>query len=1050
MTKFRLLLLFMLIAHIVSAQTRQVSGLVTDNESKGIPGATIKLKGKNVQTLTDADGKFTIAVPSGQAVLEITSIGFERKEVTVAPGNNNISVTMSTSSTALDEVVVTALGIKREKKALTYASQTVSGDDIRKAANTNFMDALSGKAAGIDIKVSSSGAGGSTKAVLRGNKSLTGSSEALYVIDGVPMVNNKTAQPGSYGGTDGGDGLSSINPADIESVSVLRGASASILYGSQGANGVILITTKKGKAGKISVDFNSSTIFDQVSDLPKFQYRYGSTGKDYSWVYPEMKSENTPDGFVNTDLINFPGKSPVQNIMSDNYAKTYIKDFFRTGGTYTNSVAIRGGTERTTVYFSFANTSATGVMPTNTYNKNNFTFNQSTKLLNDKLTVSSNVMLTTERSYNRPGAGYYNNPLTGLYLFARDRNFDQFKNNYQVFDSTRNLYKMNWYSTEEKQNNPFWELNKDPKVATSKRVFAGMKLAYQITEDLKFEIRGNIDYNAIQRDYRYAAAGNSVSVSSNGKWDFTKYTDQSIYTDGILTYTKNFGNFSLNALAGLAYQKNTFNDGMWVNNGTNPLQYPNFFTFANIPNNVMFNSTLSRTVKQGAFANATVGFKDFLFVDLAARNDWASTLALTGNESYLYPSGGVSAIISQMVNLPRAISFLKVRASLTQTANEVPFNRVNPWNAIGGTGNLSTGIGTINRNTQVPFTNLKPEKIVANEYGAEMRFFNNRFGFDFTLYKDVSTNQFLSLPAPSGSKYTTYFINAGKIVNRGFELSVNAEPIRGANFSWSTSVNGSQNKNKIVELIASNPGYIAATSGGADLSGDGDEGFSSFIVAGGSFNDVYIKKFARDDKGQIILSYDPDKPEAMPVPTKEGTKTKVGNVNPDFLLGWNNNFTFHNFFASILVNGKFGGIAFSKTEAFLDSYGVSERSAAARDLGYVPINAVMGSTVVTKLDPAAYYSAIGDRNKIMEPYIYSRTNVRLGQLVLGYTFRSKNANPIFKDASVSVVGRILFFFYKKAPYDPEQAMSTNNAMQSNDVFSLPATRSYGFNVKFTF
>jgi hypothetical protein len=599
--------------------------------------------------------------------------------------------------------------------------------------------------------------------------------------------------------------------------------------------------------------------------------------------------------------------------------------------------------------------------------------------------------------------------------------------------------KMNWYSTEEKQNNPYWELNKDPKVATSKRVIANVKLSYQIFENLRFEIRGNIDYNDMLRDYRYAADGNSVSVSSNGSWAYTKYTDQSVYTDGILTYNKNFGNFSLNALAGLSYKKNIFNDGMNVSNGpTNPLQYPNFFTFANIPNNVMFNQTINRTIKQGGFVNATVGFKNFLFLDLAGRNDWASTLALTGNQSYFYPSVGASAIVSEMIKLPEVISFLKLRASFTQTANEVPFNTVNPWNSIGGTGNVQTGVGTINYNTQQPFDNLKPEKIVANEYGAEIRFLNNRLGFDFTLYKDVSTNQFLTLRAPSGTAYTFYYVNAGKIVNRGFEFTVNIEPIRNTHFTWNTAFNGSQNKNKIVELISSDPGY--------QVGGD-DEGFASIIKAGGSFNDVYVFKFARNKAGQIILA---EGAQTSPAPTKTASQEYAGNVNPDFILGWNNNFTFNNFFANILVNGKFGGIAFSKTEAFLDSYGVSERTARARDLGYVPINAVLGATPVTTIDPATYYSTIGDRNKIMEPYIYSRTNVRLAQLVLGYTFRSKNPNPLFKDASVSLVGRNLFFLYKKAPYDPEQAMSTDNAMQSNDIFSLPATRSFGLNVKFTF
>ena len=284
MTRFKVFLLFILIANVVSAQTRQLNGVVTDNLNKGVPSATVKVKGNKAQGLTNADGKFTLSVPSGDIVLQVSSIGFEPKEVAVAATDNDISITMAGTSTALNEVVVTALGVKREKKSLTYATQQIGGDELTKAANNNFMNALSGKVAGVNIATSNSGAGGSTKAVLRGNKSLTSTSEALYVIDGVPLVNNKGGQPGSYGGTDAGDGLSAINPGDIESISVLRGASASILYGSQGANGVILITTKKGKPGKATVTINSSTIFDQVSGLPDFQYKYGSVGGDYSWT----------------------------------------------------------------------------------------------------------------------------------------------------------------------------------------------------------------------------------------------------------------------------------------------------------------------------------------------------------------------------------------------------------------------------------------------------------------------------------------------------------------------------------------------------------------------------------------------------------------------------------------------------------------------------------------------------------------------------------------------------------------------------------------------
>jgi hypothetical protein len=388
----------------------------------------------------------------------------------------------------------------------------------------------------------------------------------------------------------------------------------------------------------------------------------------------------------------------------------------------------------------------------------------------------------------------------------------------------------------------------------------------------------------------------------------------------------------------------------------------------------------------------------------------------------------LSAIVSQMVKLPEIISYLKVRASLTQTANEVPFNVVAPQNSIGSG-------GTINRNTQVPFTNLKPEKIVASEYGTDIRFLKGRFGVNFTVYKDVSTNQFLTLSAPSGSGYTFFYVNAGKIVNNGFEFTVDAEVVRNSTLVWKTAFNGSTNKNKIVELIKENPGYVV---------GGQDEGFDSRIMAGGSFNDLWIYKFARNDAGQIIL--DPK----TALPTKAQNETKVGNVNPNFLLGWNNDFTYQNFFGSVLVDAKFGGVAFSKTEAFLDSYGVSARTADSRDKGSIPINAIMGTTAVSSIDPYTYYQTVGDRNRIMEPYVFSRTNVRLAQFVLGYTFRSQKANPVFKDASVSLIGRNLFFFYKKAPFDPEQAMSTNNSMQSNDVFSMPSTRSYGFNVKLTF
>ena len=1006
MKKRMYVILILLFASFASAMAQvKVSGTVTDPDGSKIPGVSVVQKGTTIGTSTDNDGKFSLNLNSSSAVLQFTFVGMKPVEE-VVNGRSVINVKMESESIGVTEVVVTALGIQREKKTLTYASQQVSGDEMLKARDQNFMNALSGKASGLDIKTSSSGAGGSTKAVLRGNKSLVGLSEPLYVIDGIPMVNNKGGQPDSYGGTDGGDGLSAINSDDIESINVLKGANASILYGSQGANGVVLITTKKGKAGKVNVSISSSTMVESVSGLPEFQYSYGAVGgSDYSW-----------------------------SKIKGNYQSSYIKDFFRNGINATNSISVSGGNDKTTTYFSYSNVSATGIMPTNTYNKNNFSFNQSTKLFNDKVTVSSNVMFSSEVSHNRPGAGYYNNPLTGLYLFARERDFSSYKKDYQIFNKDRNMNVMNWYSTEEKQNNPFWEIYNDPKVNTSYRAIASLKLSWDISKNLKFDIRGNIDYNDKVNDYRYAAGGNSVSVSPNGSWNYSKYNDKSIYTDGILSYNKKFGNFSLSALLGASYLHNTFNDGMSVSNGTVSLMYPNFFSFANMPYNVMFNQSINKVIKEGVFGNAQIGYKEMLFLDLSARNDWASTLALTGNESYLYPAAGLSAIISQMIKMPEAISFAKIRGSVSRTANEVPYNVVNPWNSIGGAG-IPTQIGGISRNTQVPFTNLKPEEITSNELGTEWRFFNGRVGLEFTYYNDVSRNQFLTLSAPSGSGYTYYYINAGKITNKGFELTVDAEPVKTTNLTWKSSVNLSQNKNKINELIASNPDY--------QVGGD-NEGFAAIIKAGGSFNDVYIYKFAKNAAGQIIL-------DANGVPTKAAKQEKVGNVNPDFILGWNNTVTFKDFYVSALVNGKFGGVAFSKTEAFLDSYGVSKRTGDVRNAGAtMPINAIQGTTAVTSIDPVVYYNAVGDRNRIMEPYIFSRTNIRLAQLVIGYNLNIQKLKLPIKDASVSLIGRNLFFFYKKAPYDPEQSMSTANNMQSNEVFSMPATRTYGINLKVTF
>lgn len=978
-------------------QKKQVTGKVTDETGEAIPGVSVLVKETTIGTITDVNGKYTLNVPASAKTLVFSFIGMKTTEEQLGD-HSEINVVLKSENINVNEVVVTALGIKRQEKTLTYATQTVNSDELSKSRDINFLNSLSGKTAGVEIKESSSGAGGSTKIILRGNKSLNNTSEPLFVIDGIPMANNKSSQPGVWGGTDGGDGMSQINPDDIESVTVLKGSNAASLYGSQGANGVIVITTKKGEKGTAKVSLSSGITFENVMDIPDMQYRYGSVdGTKESWSYTK-----------------------------GNYNSSFVKDFFRTGSNLINTVTVSGGNDRTTAYFSYGNTTSQGVIDLNTYKKNNVTFKQSTKLFNDKLTISSNVMLTNEATQNRNGAGYYLNPLTGLYFFPRDKNFASYAQNYQVFDDARNMYLQNWFVNDHMQSNPYWIINNEKKEDLTKRMIANVMLDYKIMDNLSLQVRGNYDYAIKSYEQQNKAGSNYTNVHPNGSWIYQKYTDELIYTDAILTYNKKFGDVSLNAVIGSSYQKSKFGVGVSVDTGTLGLRYPNEFSFQNIATNVLVNSTFgSSLIKEAVFSNVQLGYKEMLFLDLSGRNDWASSLYGTGNDSYFYPSVGLTGLISQMVTLPELISFAKVRGSYSVVANEVPFNTIMPNNTISATG--------ISLNTTKPFTNLKPEMLHSLELGTDWRFLKGRLGFEFTYYNIKSQDQFIALPAPSGSGYTQYYVNAGEIVNKGIELTVNSEPVKTKNFGWSTNLNYSDNHNEIVSLHPDLKNPIILNN---------DEGYELIIKEGGSFGDLYVYKFLRDPQGRLLLDNSGNL-------QKTAEKEFIGNSNPDFSLGWNNNFSYKNFTLGLLISGKFGGKVISQTEAILDGYGVSERSAVARDNGGIAINAVMpNGTPVTTMDAKQYYTAVGDRNGIKEAYAYDRTNIRLAQLAISYNMNLKKS-PI-KQATFSLVGQNLLFLYKVAPFDPELTMNTGLSSQSLDSFNLPSTRTYGFNVKITF
>lgn len=985
-----------LFSGVLSAQ-QAVTGIVTDEDGVPLPGATIVVLETNDGATSDFDGNYSISAAEGLTI-EISFVGYESQKIVVnADADYNVSLV---EGNALDEIVVTALGIKRSEKTLTYASQSVSSEDLTQARDMNFANSLNGRAAGVEIRKSSSGAGGSTRIVLRGNKSLNGDSQPLIVIDGIPMVNNRGSQPGMWSGVDSGDGLSQINPDDIESINILKGANASVLYGSQGANGVILITTKSGEEGDTKVTVNSGITFENIVKLPELQYNYGAVGgAKESW-------------------------SPT----SGNYDSGFVEDFFQTGSNYINSVSVSGGNKKTKAYFSYYNSTSNGIVPNFKYQKNNLSFKQSTKFLDDKMTISSNIILTDEKTDNRGPAGYYLNPLTGLYFFPRDRDFSSFQNNYEILDAATNVMTQNWFVEDHHQSNPYWILNKQPREDRVRRAISSLKLDYQITDKISFQARASYDFTDRKSEQRDSAGSNTTNVGSNGRYVYSRFVDDLFYTDGILSFNDQISeDISLTAIVGASLQRTNFGEGISANNGTDGLFYANEFNFQNYQTNIQVQSTLSSKIeKQALFGNFVLGYKDFIFLDVAGRNDYASTLAMTGNESYFYPSYGLSAIISQMVTLPEIISFAKIRASAATVGNEVPFNRINPANTVNASGGVV-------RNTQKPFTELKPEMIETTEFGLDLRFMNNKIGLDLAVYNIKSTDQFLSLNAPSGSGYTRYYVNAGEIVNKGVELSIRGNIIEKENLTWTSILNYTKNTNEVVSI---HPDLDNLTTGNS-------EGFQSRFKAGGSIGDFDTYRFQRDGQGRILMSGGK--------PVRSAGYEYAGNTDPDFAIGWSNNFTFgDNFSAGFIINGKFGGEVFSQTESMLDGAGVSLRSGQARDNGGVNVNAVdENGNAVTTANPEAWFTAIGDRNGIGEAYVYDRTNIRLTQLSFSYNIDTSSIGIPLESATISVIGNNLLYS-AEAPYDPELAMSTNRNSQGLDNFNLPSTRTFGMNLRLTF
>ena len=985
-----------------------VSGKVTDNNGNPVAGVAVRVKGKDVGTYTDGNGNYNIEVSEGD-VLVFSSVGFQTQQITVG-NDNKISLKLISSNTTMNEVVVTALGVSRKESSLTYANQAISGSAVNSVKSDNLMDALNGKVAGVTISPSSSGVGGSVKVIMRGNKNAFGSNQPLYVIDGIPMSNNSNAngQPnGTYGGgADGGDGISNLNPDDIASITFLEGASAAALYGSQAANGVVLITTKKGMAGKAQIHYSSSVTINSISYKPKFQTQYGETPNgNQSWG------------------VKLSAPASGNNLSA----------FFVKGQNCTNSVDFSAGTAQAQTYFSYANTKANGVMPTNTLMRNNFTFREDANFLQDKLTLEANINYVTQKIHNTPLQGLYLNPLTGLYLFPVGVDINQYKEKYGVPVASRNgLLTMNWVANEDVQSNPWWLLYKDPNFSTRNRVIISVAAKYLFTDWLNLQLRGNTDRTADTYEEDLSAGSNPVNVvGNNGSFTGNSQAFTQTYGDAILNFNIPMkSDLKINGLLGASItNQNTIGQSYGAGSG---LAIPNVFILQNVltsSSSPVSTLPANHNQIQSVFGNLNFSYKDWLYLDLTGRNDWSSNLAFTNNESYFYPSAGLSFILSDVVTLPKFIDFAKIRGSYAEVASPVPQYITNPINY------LANG-GAVTFNTVEPNPKLKPTNTKSKEAGVDLHLFDDRVSFNFTWYLNNTYNQFIQYTPAASTGYTVGYLNAGNIQNKGVELTLSYDVIRDRALKWNTSINYSSNKNTIIEL---NP---AAPNAPIWLTGYQPNAYGSALVKGGSWGDIYGVKFKRNASGQIMLN-------SSNQPINDNTFVKVGNANPKWQMGWSNDFNFKNFDLSFLVDGKFGGQVLSMTQMMMDSYGVSLESGQAREKGSVTINGVDPSgKPVTSVDPQAWYSTIGGRSGIAEAYIYSATVVRLRQVSLGYNFPIRGG--FIKSLRLSLIGSNLIYFYKKAPYDPEVTMSTGNGMSGVDVFTLPTTRDMGAQLNVSF
>ena len=998
-------------------EKKKVGGVIRDENGDPVIGATVRQKGAQGGAITDLDGRFTLMVDEGSE-LEISYIGYNTKTVRVGR-HNTYDISLSAGNAKeLNEVVVTALGIKREQKALSYNVQQVGGDVLAANKDANFINSLSGKVAGVNINASSSGAGGASKVVMRGTRSIEQSSNVLYVIDGVPMFNLGGGGDSAFGSNGTTEAIADINPEDIESMSVLTGAAAAALYGNRASNGAIVITTKKGKTGHTEFTVSQSTEFSNAFRLPEFQNRYGTgsslreAGADsYSW------------GRRLNDA-NYMGYDPK-------------KDYLKTGVMTTEAFSLSTGSEKNQTYFSASALNSGGIIPNNRYNRYNFTFRNTSSMLGDRLLLDVGASYVIQNDRNMTNQGVYANPLVSAYLYPRGNDYNDMAM-FEHFDTTRNIYTQNWNNllSEFVGQNPYWINYRNLRTNKKYRYMMNAGVTYKITDWLNVVGRIRIDNATNTYQKKYFASTNTTIAGVNGQYAKVKTDDKQAYGDFMLNVNRRFLQDRLSLVANMGgslsdiKQDQTGVDGPIADN-----LIPNVFNEYQID--------VNREARQpggyheqtkSLFASVELGWASQYYLTVTGRNDWPSMLAgpHSNKRSFFYPSVGGSWIVSETLKLPKAIDYLKVRGSFASVG--IPFlrNIANPkyeWD---------NNTKQWKSQTIYPIYDLKPETTNSWEVGLQARFFKH-FNLDVTLYWTKTFNQTFNPDISVSSGYSALYIQTGNVSNNGIELALGYSNNWGG-FGWSSSYTLSSNRNRINELVRN---YVHPETGAVinkdrlDVGGLGNAHF--ILKEGGTLGDLYsLTDVKRDDKGRIYVDKD-----GKVYRNNNVGDVKLGSVFPKANMAWRNEFSYKGFNLGVMVSARFGGIVYSATQAALDLYGVSEASAKARDNKYVKVN---GNDF---LNPESWYSTIGASDGIPQYYTYSATNVRLQEASIGYTFKKRNFFGL-GDLTLSLTGRNLLMFYCKAPFDPETTATTGNYYQGIDKFMTPSTRNIGFNIKLKF